>query len=77
LRRSSGAARVPVRVRIAAFGEHGFLDRHGVGARSRVFHAAKFLESSVRVFGYSPLLFAWIPPILMAIVALTLIARLR
>lgn len=41
------------------------------------FMLQNLLESSVRVFGYSPLLFAWIPPALMAVVALTLIARLR
>lgn len=35
------------------------------------------LESSVRVFGYDPLLFAWIPTVLMAMVSLVLIARVR
>lgn len=35
------------------------------------------LESSVRVFGYNPLLFAWLPTVLMATVAAVLIVRVR
>ena len=49
----------------------------GLGLGLLFFMMQNLLESSVRVFGSDPLLFAWIPTALMAIVGFTLIARVR